>query len=66
MSKTKELAEKLKQKIAAATFDKIGKLTCRIGLTAIKEGDTSPVLFDRVDQAMYEAKSSGRNCVRLA
>ena len=27
------------------------------------KGDTSAVLFDRVDQAMYEAKSNGRNCV---
>ena len=61
--KAKELAQQLKQKVSDSTFDKIGKLTCSIGLTEIKEGDTSPVLFDRVDQAMYEAKSSGRNCV---
>jgi diguanylate cyclase (GGDEF)-like protein len=63
IEKAKELAQQLKQKVADSTFDKIGKLTCSIGLTEIKEGDTSPVLFDRVDQAMYEAKSSGRNCV---
>lgn len=63
IDKAQELAKALKEKIAAASFEKIGKLTCSIGLTAIKDGDTSPVLFDRVDQAMYEAKSSGRNCV---
>ena len=63
IDKAQELAKALKEKIAAASFEKIGKLTISIGLTQIKEGDTSPVLFDRVDQAMYEAKSSGRNCV---
>ena len=63
IDKAQELAKALKEKIAAASFEKTGKLTCSIGLTQIKEGDTAPVLFDRVDQAMYEAKSTGRNCV---
>ena len=63
IEEAKNLAEKLRQKIANATFEKIGKLTCSIGLTQIKAEDTTPVLFDRVDQAMYEAKSNGRNCV---
>ena len=63
IDKAKELAEKLKQKIAETPFEKIGQLTCSIGLTELLKGDTAPVLFDRVDQAMYEAKSSGRNCI---
>ena len=32
-------------------------------LTAVKEGDNSVIVFDRVDRAMYEAKNSGRNCI---
>ena len=63
IDKARELAEQLKEKIASTNFEKAGRLTCSIGLTEIKKGDTSPVLFDRVDQAMYEAKSSGRNCI---
>lgn len=57
------LAVKLKETIAAADFDKIEKLTCSIGLTTVKEGDNSVVVFDRIDRAMYEAKNSGRNCI---
>ena len=57
------LAVKLKETIASADFDKIGNLTCSIGLTAVKEGDNSVIVFDHVDRAMYEAKNSGRNCI---
>ena len=63
LEKAKEIAEKLKETIAQTEFEKIGNLTCSIGLTELKKGDTSAIVFDRVDQAMYEAKSSGRNCV---
>ena len=38
-------------------------LTCSIGLTTLQKGDTPPVVFDRVDKGLYEAKSSGRNCI---
>ena len=57
------LAVKLKESIASFDFDKIGNLTCSVGLTAVKEGDNSVIVFDRVDRAMYEAKNSGRNCI---
>ncbi len=60
---TRALAVKLKETIAKADFDKIGNLTCSIGLTSVKEGDNSVIVFDRVDRAMYEAKNSGRNCI---
>ena len=63
IDKARELALQLKQKIEQTDFEKAGHLTCSIGLTEIIKGDTSAVLFDRVDQAMYEAKSNGRNCV---
>ena len=63
LEKTRQLAVQLKQTIADADFDKIGKLTCSIGLTEVKDGDNSVTVFDRVDKAMYEAKNSGRNCI---
>ena len=61
LEKTKELAEQLKETISQTPFEKIENLTCSIGLTTLQKGDTSPVVFDRVDKALYEAKSSGRN-----
>lgn len=35
--------------------------TASIGLTEFNEGDTTQILLDRVDQAMYHAKEQGRN-----
>ena len=63
LDKTRELAVQLKQTISEYEFDKIGNLTCSIGLTTVKKGDNSMTVFDRVDRAMYEAKNSGRNCI---
>lgn len=61
----KELAEKLREKIAQTEFEKTGKLTCSLGLTEIHQGDNSATIFDRVDKAMYDAKTGGRNCVMI-
>ena len=63
LDKTRELAVQLKQTISEYEFDKIGKLTCSIGLTTVQKSDNSVTVFDRVDRAMYEAKNSGRNCI---
>lgn len=61
LEELKPLAEKLRQKIEDSKFEKGIRITCSIGLTEVKKGDTAQVIFDRVDKAMYEAKSSGRN-----
>ena len=63
LEQTKQLAEKLRQSISEAPFESIYTLTCSIGLTQIITDDTDKIVFDRVDRAMYEAKSNGRNCV---
>ena len=39
--------------------------TCSFGTTQIKEDETLREAIDRVDQIMYVAKNSGRNCVRV-
>ncbi len=61
LDEVSKLADELRQKIAGTDFKKVIKLTCSIGLTEVKPGDTAQVIFDRVDHAMYEAKTSGRN-----
>jgi diguanylate cyclase (GGDEF)-like protein len=41
------------------------RITVSIGLTVAKAtGDTSSTMLQRADAALYEAKRSGRNCVR--
>ena len=61
LEEIKPIAEQLRKKIEDSTFEKTIKITCSIGLTELKKGDTAKIIFDRVDKAMYEAKSSGRN-----
>ena len=56
-----KLADELRQKISETDFKKVIKLTCSIGLTEVKKDDTAQIIFDRVDHAMYEAKTNGRN-----
>ncbi|MCR5118835.1 MAG: GGDEF domain-containing protein [Lachnospiraceae bacterium] len=41
-----------------------GTVTCSAGVTQIKKGDDFGKAFDRMDKALYNAKSVGRNCVR--
>ena len=61
LDELKPLAEELRQKVEASEFEKTIKITCSIGLTELKKGDTAQIIFDRVDHAMYEAKTGGRN-----
>ena len=61
----KQIAEQLRQKISENDFEQIGSLTCSIGLTEVKPGDNTKGVFDRVDRAMYEAKTNGRNRVTI-
>jgi diguanylate cyclase (GGDEF)-like protein len=60
-----DAAETLRKKIAAEPFKRIGNLTCSIGITNIKDTDDTDTAFNRMDKALYEAKSAGRNCVKL-
>ena len=63
LEKAQQLAEQLRQSISQAEFENIGSLTCSIGLTQVIPEDNGQIVFDRVDKAMYDAKSKGRNCV---
>ena len=56
-----KIADELREKIADHKFNNDIKLTCSIGLTEVHAGDTAQIIFDRVDQAMYKAKTGGRN-----
>jgi diguanylate cyclase (GGDEF)-like protein len=53
----RRIIEKLEHKSA-------GAVTVSFGLTEYKEGDTLESMFKRADDALYEAKNSGRNCIR--
>ena len=53
--------ERFRVKIADFSFPQIGKVTASAGYTTILANEISSQLIDRADQALYYAKSHGRN-----
>ncbi len=61
-----EVAERIRQKVEASRFTYKGKpfsVTISIGVGTLQENDTLDSYVERVDQALYRAKNSGRNRV---
>ncbi|SFR69737.1 diguanylate cyclase (GGDEF) domain-containing protein [Anaeromicropila populeti] len=59
-------AEKVRNAIEIAEHPLVGTVTASFGAGERKKGETYRLLYDRIDYALYEAKESGRNCVREA
>ncbi|QAU35363.1 sensor domain-containing diguanylate cyclase [Janthinobacterium sp. 17J80-10] len=61
-----QLAERIRSSIEARTFDTCAgqrSITISVGYTVYRPGDDRHSLFNRADQALYQAKESGRNRV---
>ncbi len=58
-----KVVDNLRKGIENTTFKAIGSITCSIGLTQLKPGDSIDDILIRSDEALYEAKESGRNKV---
>ena len=61
------LAERIRARVEALTFPEISddlRVTCSIGLAAFRPGLSSDRLLELADDALYEAKQAGKNCVR--
>lgn len=61
--KAQIVAEKLRKNIEEYIFEQVGNITCSFGVSQHKAGDTPTALLHRIDNAMYDAKKSGRNRV---
>lgn len=59
-----QLAEKIRLAIAETSFQNVGARTVSIGASDYKKGDQVEQLLQRADHALYQAKKSGRNCVK--
>jgi diguanylate cyclase (GGDEF)-like protein len=57
------LAEKFRASIAAHTFSQDQRITCSFGVTTYITGEGGTDFLNRADQALYEAKETGRNRV---
>jgi len=58
-----KVAEKLRVKFESYTFENVGNQTMSSGVTEYINGEDKEKLLKRVDEALYEAKNSGRNRV---
>jgi len=63
--KAQKFAKKLKLIVETYEFDQDIKLTISIGVSIVKENDSKQTILKRVDDALYEAKDAGRNCVKF-
>lgn len=62
-----EFAEKLRWTIeSGSAVDELPGVTASIGYASFDPSDTSLTLFARADSALYEAKTAGRNQIRMA
>jgi len=60
-----QIAEKLRKHIEGQNFGNSLRITCSFGVTQFIASDSERGIFQRVDNALYEAKDAGRNQVIL-
>ena len=60
------LAERLRDLAAAEPFPQAGTVTTSIGVAELQADESLDDWLERADQALYEAKSGGRNTVQAA
>ena len=58
------LAQKIRDGISKYEMEQSLRVTASFGITEIKSGDELEIAIKRADDALYEAKNSGRNCVK--
>lgn len=60
-----EMAERLRKYIAELRSYNDIQVTCSFGVTEFSSSDNGDSIFSRMDQALYQAKDSNRNNVKL-
>ncbi len=63
LEQAEKIAEEIRKRVEAADFEAAGKLTVSLGVTIRNENDSMKDVLLRVDEALYEAKKTGRNKV---
>jgi len=55
------VAEKVCLQVNNSEFKNAGHITCSIGISSYRPGDSGDMLIQRADLALYQVKNSGRN-----
>lgn len=61
-----EIADSIRKNIDISIFESLLHVTCSFGVTQVFPSDTLESAVDRADTALYQAKSNGKNCIRLS
>jgi len=66
LEEAKGVSLKIHKAIGSKVHDKVGHVYISCGISEFNQNDTAQTIFNRVDEALYEAKNSGRNkiCVK--
>lgn len=64
VDKAAGLAEELRGQLSSMNIPGVGSVTASFGVAGYCPSDTADTLIMRADNMLYEAKSSGRNCVQ--
>jgi len=60
-----QLAESIRILIQDFPFNEEGQITCSFGISEFTSNKTKSQLLRQADQALYESKKRGRNCITL-
>jgi diguanylate cyclase (GGDEF)-like protein/PAS domain S-box-containing protein len=63
LKNAEELAERIRKSTESHRFDKVERVTVSFGVTEFKKDDDVDSILKRADDALYKAKSRGRNRV---
>ncbi|WP_296704618.1 sensor domain-containing diguanylate cyclase [Thiocapsa sp. UBA6158] len=66
LAQAEPVAEKLRRLIASQPFAQVGRVTASFGVAGFLPQDTLDTVLKRADDALYAAKSAGRNRVCVA
>ncbi|WP_448568383.1 diguanylate cyclase [Thalassotalea ganghwensis] len=59
------LAKRFQNALKVAATEKVNNITCSIGIAKLDNDSSASDWFKRADQAMYQAKSTGKNSIQL-
>lgn len=65
VNQASQIAEKLRIIVSEYNFDNFSHMSCSFGVVSVKNNDTKQSILKRVDEALYKAKSNGRDMVSV-
>lgn len=60
------LTERIAQRIQSQVFTQDIRLTCSFGIAQLQPQESMEQCFERADNALFQAKQAGRNCIMVA